>query len=528
MRKKVFLIVFILTNLSLLLVLSCDKFKNKKGDFVFKNPFTSDSIPFDSTAIDPFFKKHPLLIGYQSDVVALYKKHQYNHLWHDKNGINEFGGLLYNKINSIQDEGVTSPVPYKKQLDSIYEIPEEAQKPNITTELLNSALYFYYVDKVYRGLDTLKTKKMEWFLPRDKPTYIHYLDSLLTDPSLINKDEKKLFGQYYLLKKALKKYRKIEKAGGWGTIKLDSATAIIRKGDSSRTIIQLRNRLFVTGELEKNSKSPVYDSELVKAVLKFKKANGYATNSTLKLPHIETLNVPVGKRIKTIMVNMERCRWISKSITDAKDYIAVNIPAYELNYFKNSKPFFHSNVVVGKVLNKTVIFSANMQYIVFSPYWNVPRSIIKTEILPEIEKDSHYLEKHNMEWNEGRVRQKPGPKNSLGLVKFLFPNSNNIYFHDTPSKYLFDRHDRAFSHGCIRVEKPKELAEALLKDDPGWTIEKIEEAMNAKEEKWYRLKTKIPVYIGYFTAWVDTNGVLHFYDDIYTRDQQLASLLFDK
>ena len=158
----------------------------------------------------------------------------------------------------------------------------------------------------------------------------------------------------------------------------------------------------------------------------------------------------------------------------------------------------------------------------------MPRSIIKTEILPEIEKDSHYLEKHNMEWNEGRVRQKPGPKNSLGLVKFLFPNSNNIYFHDTPSKYLFDRHDRAFSHGCIRVEKPKELAVALLKDDPDWTIEKIEEAMNAKAEKWYRLKTKIPVYIGYFTAWVDTNGVLHFYDDIYTRDQQLASLLFDK
>jgi murein L,D-transpeptidase YcbB/YkuD len=183
---------------------------------------------------------------------------------------------------------------------------------------------------------------------------------------------------------------------------------------------------------------------------------------------------------------------------------------------------------VGKVLSKTVIFSAPMQYIVFSPYWNVPRTILKKEILPELEKDPGYLEKNNMEWNEGRVRQKPGSRNALGLVKFLFPNSNNIYFHDTPSKHLFDKHDRAFSHGCVRVEKPKELAVALLEDDPGWTEEKVDKAMHAKEEKWVRLKKKIPVYIGYFTAWVDTHGVLHFYEDVYERDQQLADYLFEK
>jgi murein L,D-transpeptidase YcbB/YkuD len=185
-------------------------------------------------------------------------------------------------------------------------------------------------------------------------------------------------------------------------------------------------------------------------------------------------------------------------------------------------------VVVGKTLNKTVIFGADMRYIVFSPYWNVPRSIIKKEIEPAMAKDPNYLSKHDMEWNGGNIRQKPGPKNSLGLVKFLFPNSNAIYLHDTPSKGLFNEEKRAFSHGCIRVAKPKELANLILKDDKNWSPQKIEAAMNKGVESWYSLKTKIPVYIGYFTAWVDTDGNIQFYDDIYSRDERLAAILLEE
>ena len=131
-----------------------------------------------------------------------------------------------------------------------------------------------------------------------------------------------------------------------------------------------------------------------------------------------------------------------------------------------------------------------------------------------------------MEWSDGNVRQKPGPENSLGKVKFLFPNSNAIYLHDTPAKELFNSEDRAFSHGCIRVAKPKELANIILKNDKNWTPAKIEAAMNSGVEYSYQLKNKIPVYIGYFTAWVDTEGTIHFYEDIYKRDERLASLLF--
>ena len=206
----------------------------------------------------------------------------------------------------------------------------------------------------------------------------------------------------------------------------------------------------------------------------------------------------------------------------------VNIPAYRLTYIKDDKVALESKVVVGTTMNQTVIFSGKMKYIVFSPYWNIPQSIIKNEVLPGIEKNSNYLENHNMEWNNGLVRQKPGVRNSLGLVKFLFPNNNNIYLHDTPSKGLFQRDTRAFSHGCIRVEKPKEFAQAILANDSKWDSEKIDLAMNKGEETWHTIKNEIPVYIGYFTAWKDSDGKVNFYNDIYKRDSQLATFLTEK
>ncbi|WPR71899.1 L,D-transpeptidase family protein [Flavobacterium sp. NG2] len=525
--RKLSRFIFLLVLLILVVTISCNKFKDKTGVTELEEIPVDTRPAFDSTDLTAFFKKHPLLEKYQTEVRELYKKHQFHYVWYDKNGVNEFGSLLHNKIINVEEEGVLTSIPYRQKLDSIYEIAPSSHTPNPTTELLNTSLYFFYVDKVYQGLDTEKTNQMEWFLPREKQSYGKYLDSLLVNPSLIKKNENGLFSQYYLLKNVLKTYREIEKKGGWEPIVMDSAVKSLNVGDSSRTIAQLRTRLFLTGELKKDSKSAIYDEELSKGVLKFKKANRNASSTIILPSHLKVLNIPVAERIKTLIVNMERCRWIAKDITKSKEIIAVNIPAYELTYFKDGKPYFRSNVVVGKTVNKTVVFSAPMRYIVFSPYWNVPYSILKNEIKPAIAKDPNYLAKHNMEWNEGHVRQKPGPKNSLGLIKFLFPNSNSIYLHDTPSKHLFNRRDRAFSHGCIRVEKPKELAEVILKDDPNWTPEKIEEAMNRGKESWYTLKNKIPVYIGYFTAWVDTEGVLHFYDDVYGRDEPLAALLFE-
>ena len=240
------------------------------------------------------------------------------------------------------------------------------------------------------------------------------------------------------------------------------------------------------------------------------------------------MNQPIGERIKQIIVNMERCRWISPEIVNAKEYILVNIPSYNLTFIRDGKVALKSPVVVGKAMNKTVVFSGKMSYIVFSPYWNIPKSIIEKEIKPSMDKNKNYLAQHNMEWNNGNVRQKPGKNNSLGLVKFIFPNSNNIYLHDTPSKSLFENETRAYSHGCIRVGKARDLAIAILKEDKNWTPEKIDAAMNLGKENIYVLKNKIPVYIGYFTAWVNNEGELNFFQDIYDRDERLAKLIFSE
>jgi murein L,D-transpeptidase YcbB/YkuD len=522
MRKLFSPIAFVFF-LFLLLAVSCKK--NDTTPIV-----TQDQIktPFDSTLVEKFFTVHPKLKKYQPDVEKLYRKHQFHYVWYDNHGVNEFGGLLYNKLSNLAEEGIQDAIPYKDKLDRLYEDFDDNQKPNIETELLNSALYFFYADNVYHGLDAKKSKAMEWYLPRKKQSYGTYLDSLLIDPSLINKDEKGVISQYFLLKNALKKYRQIEQKGGWKTIIIDNNVKSFDLGDSTNTIAQIRQRLFISGDLSKDSKSAIYDKELAAGVLKYKNRRGNKADTKILPEHIKDMNIPVGKRIKTLIVNMERCRWISNEITKSKELIAINIPAYQLTYFRDGKPELRSNVVVGKVMNQTVIFSAPMKSIVFSPYWNIPKSILDKEILPGIEKNANYLEEHDMEWHGDYVRQKPGPKNSLGLIKFLFPNSNAIYLHDTPAKSLFNKEDRAFSHGCIRVEKPIELATHILKNDKEWDEQKVREAMNSGEEKWYTLKNKIPVYIGYFTAWADDKGEIHFYEDIYNRDDELASLLFIK
>ncbi|MFM2368289.1 MAG: hypothetical protein RL619_589 [Bacteroidota bacterium] len=527
MKKLLFPIIVIVFTI-VFTTFSCKKKSVKNLEANQEKTNSPEEIIFDSTQIETFFGKYPKLKKYKLEVDSLYRKHQFHYVWFDKNGINEFGNLLHNKINNLAQEGIQTVIPYKEKLDEIYDDADNNQKPNIDIELLNSALYFFYADKVYHGLDAQKTKDIGWYLPRKKQSYVSYLDSLLINPSLINKVEKGVLGQYYLLKDVLQKYRQIEQKGGWKAITIDPDVKSYKPGDSATAIAQIRQRLFVTGDIATDSKSAVYDDALAAGILKYKKRSGNILNKTILPEHIKDMNVTVAERIKTIMVNMERCRWISNDITKAKELIVINIPAYELTFLRDGKSVLKSKVVVGKALNKTVIFSAPMKYIVFRPYWNVPTSILNKEILPAIEKNPNYLAEHDMEWKDDYVRQKPGPENSLGLVKFLFPNSNAIYLHDTPAKSLFSQEDRAFSHGCIRVAKPKELAAMIMKDDKNWNLEKIETAMNSGEEYWYTLKNKIPVYIGYFTAWVDTDGVVHFYEDVYDRDETLARLLFNR
>ena len=479
----------------------------------------------DSTFIPIFFKKYPNLKKYQSDVKALYKKRNYTSIWFDKKGLIEFANLLYSKVNQLEEEGLKSRIAYKEKIDAVFN-SSHSDLSQIETELMLSYMYLFYAKKVFRGIDTEKIEEMGWFLPRKNLSYEDLLDSLLVDPKLLGKNEQELFGQYYKLRDVLKRYRQIEKNNEWNPIEIDSLEKIFKPKDSSKTIGQIRQRLVVIGDLKQDSKSNIYDEELMAAILNYKKRNGYKMDYLIAAKHIQRMNIPIEKHIKTIVANMERCRWISPNLTKSEEYIIINIPSYKLFYKKDGVPILESKVLVGKNMTETVVLSSNITKIVFSPYWNIPKSIIENELKDAIARDENYLEKHNIEWNKGNARQKPGPKNSLGLVKFVFPNSDAIYLHDTPSKDLFQYEYRAYSHGCINIEKAKELAFLILKDDPDWPIERINEAMKGEKETPYILKKKIPIHIGYFTAWVNDAGEISFYNDIYLRDERLAELLF--
>lgn len=503
--------------LLLLTIVSCkDKEKELK----------SDKFAIDSNKVEAFLQKYPDFKPYKANIDSLYKKYDNQLIWYDKNGFNEFAEVLYDKARKIGYEGVPDKLPYEQDYDKLFS--KNRKKPDVTNELLISSMYFFYADKVYKGLDKAHSKQMGWYLPRAKISLVDYLDELMDDKDLLNKDVDNQFSMYYDLRSALNTYRKIRDNGGWGVISLPENVTSIKPGDDLPAVAQLRKRLATTGDISKDNGSTKYDDDLVDAVKLWQREHSLQEDGIVGPAVLKDLNTPVELRIKTILVNMERCRWITPELEDNEKFIFVNIPSYTMRYIKDGKTALQSNVVVGKEMNKTVIFSGQMSYLVFSPYWNVPTSILNNEIKPAIERDPNYLDKNNMEWNGSNVRQKPGNNNSLGLVKFMFPNSNNIYLHDTPVKSVFGRDERALSHGCVRVEKARDLAIKLLEDDKNWSPSKIDEAMNKGIETNYSLKKKIPVYIAYFTAVADKNGKVRFYDDIYERDNSLAQLLYNE
>lgn len=484
-----------------------------------------DRFSMSRSELDPFLSAHPEFEPYRKDLIALYDKHDHRMIWYDKDGRVDFAEVLYDQAVQLESEGVPVDLPYKSEIDEVID-KRDTKKPSVTDELLVSSMYFFYAKKALSGLDARHSRSTGWFLPRDKVSYVAYLDTLLKSPESLEKQTEDRFSQYNRLRAALEKYRKLEQAGGWATIDFRKGKKALKRGDSDPVVAQVRKRLAFSGDLASDSKSEEFDQELEQAIQAYQLRH-FRSGTQIDPDLVSQLNVPVSERIKTLVVNLERCRWIPGDFEKNEEYVFVNIPAFHLNYVKDSRLALESNVVVGKEMNKTVVFSGKMSYLVFAPYWNIPKSIVKKEIAPALAKDRRYLEKHNMEYyGNGNIRQRPGADNSLGLVKFMFPNTNNIYLHDTPAKALFNKDERALSHGCVRVQKAKELANLILQDDKKWSAERIDQAMHSGKETQYSLDRKIPVYLAYFTAWADQDGNVAFFDDIYNRDKRLAGLLY--
>jgi murein L,D-transpeptidase YcbB/YkuD len=306
----------------------------------------------------------------------------------------------------------------------------------------------------------------------------------------------------------------------------------------------LRERLFLLGDMAINDGSNGLDSSLQAGIRSAQHRFGLKETGYPDAELIAALNVPIAERMRTLLLNMERLRWMPPQ--PDPDRIEVNIPEFRLHVYEHDTLAWEMDVVVGAEATHTVIFTGSLMQVVFAPYWNIPQSIIRAEILPAVKRNAGYLDRKRMEvvmggkvvtarsinwkrYSNGvpfAIRQRPGAGNALGQVKFLFPNQHSIYMHDTPSKDKFAHEKRAFSHGCIRLREPRRLAEYLLANDTGWTDEKILAAMNGNTEQIVPLARPWPVTLEYFTAWVDAQGQLQFRDDVYGHDQHLAMELF--
>jgi L,D-transpeptidase YcbB len=357
------------------------------------------------------------------------------------------------------------------------------------------------------------------------------------------------YAGYDRLKAALGVYLKLATEGDGEPLQVPAQT--VRPGDSYGGMAQLVARLNQLGDAapgvlsQSTGGTSIYQGAVVDAVKHFQRRHGLAPDGLLGKGTIAALNTPLRVRVQQIQFALERYRWIPDSFPQPP--IVVNIPEFRLRTMIQQPGALPLNmkVVVGKAYHhRTPVFADYMQYVIFRPYWEVPSSITRAELIPKIRRNPNYLAANNFEVVDGasgevaggavlaglssgayRIRQKPGPKNALGPVKFIFPNSYNVYMHGTPATQLFARSRRDFSHGCIRVENPLALAEWVLRNNPEWTEDRIVAAMNGSETIQVNLAQPIPVLILYSTAVVEPDGQVHFFDDIYGYDADLQKVL---
>jgi L,D-transpeptidase YcbB len=352
---------------------------------------------------------------------------------------------------------------------------------------------------------------------------------------------------YRRLREVLARYRDTAAKGGWGIVPGGSK---LDKGSRGERVIALRSRLRASGDWTSAGEflSDLFDDALEQAVQKFQQRHGLNGDGIVGPSTLAALNVSIKDRIQQIKVNMERWRWLTRDLE--KNFILVNIANFELYIVEDESPIARMRVVVGKRYQPTPVFASIMTHLVINPSWNVPRSIAVREMLPLLRKDSAYLQRENLkvfggwkpeekELDPGAIdwastkpadfkfhfRQKPGPRNALGQLKFVFPNQFNVYMHDTPARDLFKQLSREFSHGCIRIERPLDLAEYGLRGDSAWTPDKLVAAIASGKERTVRLPRPLPVYILYATAWVDRSGALQLRPDTYNLDAPVAKAL---
>lgn len=469
-------------------------------------------------------------------LLPFYAERNYQPAWLDSNGKPLPVAMELVEALGEADRDGLRPSDYhfsrlQKRITSLQQHNDALNVSQLTNfDLLFTDAFLAYGSHLLSGRLSPRTVDRDWEIkPRSRDLAI-VLQKSLAKKSIIE-SLKALAPQakgYIQLRERLRKYRQIEQQGGWPMVA------------SNAPMKTLRMRLEASGDLTGQNET------VAEALRRFQKRHGLAESGTVNAATRSALNVPVSERIRQIELNLERWRWLPDDF--GARHILVNIPSYKMQVFENGKVVLESKVVVGREERQTPTFTANMEYLVMSPKWYVPRSIAVKDKLPQLRRDPYALQRQQIriynsagkEVNPGSVnwstvsassfnyhlRQDAGPRNALGGIKFMFPNRHSVYLHDTPSRELFNRNQRTYSSGCIRISKPLELAEYLLKYDPKWSKDTIKTASTSGKQRVVHLPEEVPVYLLYWTAWVDENGLLNFRDDIYKRDAPLVRALY--
>lgn len=495
---------------------------------------------------------------YSQEIQSFYADREYMEIWLLNGQLSKIGAEMLEYIEESKFDGL-QPEDYNLvQINNLSSDPEKKNKKfrnlsseeKVSLELLLTDGFFNLAKDLEKGKVNPSSLDPNWKF-EEKESEVNYSEMLaeIANGKSISKTFLKLYpssGLYAQGRKAIENLYEIQKNDTltWAYEAVDGA---IEVGEPHQAIPAIRKRLifwnFLTPyEMEDPT---LFDSTMLKGLKKYQESNGMNPDGVIGSLVAESLNKSPQNLIDIASINMERLRWMPE-LDWEQEMVLVNIANYQLDYMKKSDTTFTAKVIVGKEYNESPSFTAPMSYIVFSPYWNIPSSITNDEIIPAVQKDKSYLSRKNMEvvtgdgealnvknvdWKvkDGEsfpylIRQRPGGDNSLGLVKFMFPNEYNIYIHDTPARSLFERETRALSHGCIRIQNPDQFAKILLHDQT-WTDEKIQEAMHQENEEVVKLDREIPVVIVYMTFWADQEGKANFRSDVYNRDEALLNSL---
>lgn len=478
---------------------------------------------------------------------AIYRSRDYEPLWTREDSLQQ----LLTAVRTADQHGL-EPQDYHllalEELLSSEEAPTRRFDERAALDLLLTDALVRLVYHLYFGKVDPQTLEPSWQFTRNLANFdpVQRVTEAVGEATVFRLFQAVTPAQlfYRRLQRALAEHRRIQAMGGWPRI---PAGPTLEPGMREPRIATLRQRLIRSGDLPAESAADpnLYDAALEKAVQHFQHRHGLQTDGRVGPQTLASLNVPVEARIETLRVNLERARWVLHDLPP--EFLIVDIAGFEAAYLRDRKVVWSSRAVVGQPYRKTPVFRSKITHLVLNPSWTIPPTILRDDVLPAVQRDPSYLRQRRItvldangrmvdpatvDWRRYRgpdfpysLRQEPGPDNALGRIKFMFPNPYFVYLHDTPSRDLFREPARAFSSGCIRIERPFELAALLLQDERRWTVAQLQAAADTGMTRTLRVPQPPPVLLLYWTAVVDDQGLVHFRHDLYERDPAVAQAL---